>query len=214
MSYLDEADPLIHGLAVTTHRKYRQVAVDDLAQYGREWVLQHPKLVAKSLEDENEKAGWARLSKTLSRVINAAARREKAYSSGYHPDDEAYYSVALIESILPAVFDTSVADAPPANERGEIRSTQDPAIQALWPVHLADVISAWKRGSLTLEERHVLSLRYSDHLPLVTIAHVLQVDIEAVEELVRSAMGKLVDALGGSPERGCSRGCPECGAAA
>lgn len=211
MTYLDEADPLIHGLAVTTHRKYRSVAVDDLVQCGREWVLGHPKLVATWVEGEDEKAGWAKLSKALGRILNAAARREKAYLAGYHPDDEAYYNVSLIESILPAVFDDSVADAPPANERGEERSVNDPAITALWPVHLADVIRAWKKGSLTLDERHVLALRYSDHLPLAGVAHLLQTDIEGVEDLVRSGMGKLIDALGGPPEQGCSRNCPECG---
>ena len=213
MTYLDEADPLIHGLAVTTHRKYALAAVDDLVQCGREWVLQHPKLVTKWLEDENEKAGWARLSKTLSRILNAEGRREKAYRSGYHPDDEAYYNVSLVESILPAVFDDAVADAPPANERGEIRSLQDPAIAALWPVHLADVSGAWKRGALNAAERRVLSLRYSDHLPLDAIAHVLETDLEDIEDLVRSAIGKLIDVLGGTPEQGCGRNCPECGAA-
>jgi len=210
VDYTDELDAVIHGLARQVHRQFRMVPFDDIFQHGRTWVLSHPQRVTDYLEDEDAKRGWRKLSTATTKAMQRMARSEKAFSSGYRPEDEAFYNAALVELVLPAVLNPELADAPPQGEQHEIRGAHDPAQSDPWPVHLADVGRALRLSELSVRQRGMLALRYGSHRPLAVVAAVYEVGIPEAEAELHDALRRIVARLGGERPAPCPRACEEC----
>lgn len=210
MVYDDELDALVHGLARQVSRQYRMVPFEDIFQHGRTWILSHPQRVDEYLGDEDAKRGWRKLSTATTKAMQQMARHEKAFSSGYRPEDEAFYNAALVELVLPAVFNPEDAADSPQGEQHEIRAASDPAVQDPWPVHLADVGRALRRSELSVRQRGMLDLRYGLHKPLAVVAAVYDVAIGQAEAELHDALRRIVDKLGGERPAPCPRGCASC----
>ena len=206
----NEVDALIHGLARQVHRSYRMVPFQDLYECGLIWVQAHPLRVREYLDHEDEKRGWGKLTVAIIRAMSRMARQEKAFSAGYRPEDEAYYNLALVETVLPAVFNPDEAGDAPQGEQHEIRGSHDPSVQNPWPVHLADVSRAWKRADLSVAQRGMVRLRYGEHKPLAIVAAVYERGIADVEHELRDALRRLIDQLGGDKPQPCPHACKEC----
>ena len=205
----DDVSDLINATAAMVARKHPSSTFHRLALVGHSWVTLHPKRVGKWTED-GSKAAWSQLCRAIERELVVAARAEKAFAAGYHPDDEAHYSADLIAAVLPALFDDGMLTDPPTTERSEARNTSDPAITTSWPVHVADVRTAWTLGGLTADERSALIAVYVDGCPPADMAQALSLDLETFETVLDNGMGRLIEVLGGPRVVSC-RNCEECG---
>lgn len=210
----NEVDALIHGLATQVARRYRMVVRDDLLQQGRLWVLAHPLRMEAWLSDDDA-ASWRKMSEAIAAELEAYAHREKAAKLGYELEDEAYYTVEMIEELLPAVFDPDRETAP-VLEQQEVRAPSDPAISAVWPCHLADVSAALVKCSMGPYVRASIVFRYADGLTDYEIAAWLRqageddVTYDDVAVMIQQGLRAMVHYLGGDRPRPCGRSCHEC----
>lgn len=215
----NEVDALIHGLAVQVARRYRTsdgsrrtyVERDDLLQQGRLWVLAHPIRMGEWLEADDDQA-WRQMSQAIAAEMEAYARREKAASLGYELEDEAFYTIEMIESLLPAVFDPE-REMAPVLERQEVAAPSDPAVSAVWPAHLADVSAALDRLPPGVQDCVVM--RYAEDMTDYEIAATLwtrgpDIEVAEVAPMIQSGLQAMVRYLGGERPRPCGRSCKEC----
>lgn len=203
-----EVDALVHGIAIQVARCYRTSDRQDLVQQGRLWVLSHPQRMADWLEADDGEA-WAQLDAAVRAEMERYARVEKAAVLGYELEDEAYYSADLVEALLPSVFDTE-REIAPVHERDEVRGSTDPAISAVWPIHLADIGAAFDRAHMTVDERAAIRARYGVALNDYEIARTLSVNYDAVDPCIASGIQAMLRYLGGARPKPCKRSCKEC----
>jgi DNA-directed RNA polymerase specialized sigma24 family protein len=204
----NEVDALVHGLAIQVARRYRTSAREDLLQQGRLWVLAHPLRMAEWLEADDT-AAWGRMSAAITAELEAYARREKAAALGYALEDEAYYTVSLIEEMLPAVFDVD-RELAPTLEKNEVKGPSDPAISAVWPAHLADVSAALDRSPMDSVSAAAIYARYEQGMTDQEIAADSLIPLDAVEPAIQRGLAAMVRYLGGERPRPCGRSCSEC----
>ena len=108
-------------VAYTITRNYKGYAeVDDVKQELLEWSLKRADKIQEWLSPELSKQeyrlGIKRLAKTFNRMADRYCRREKARKLGYYVHDEAFYSTALVEELLPMAFSSELITKDPASE--------------------------------------------------------------------------------------------------
>lgn len=193
----------VRTAATRVARRYRRfITMDDLMQSGYLWVAQHPKKVGELVPDAGEpdkvqRQAFGRLTRLLERALEGVARTEKAARSGYHPDDEAFYSPALVEELLPTVFQADTLWNQPQGEPQEVRSTADPAESGNWPVMVLDIRQAWEKADLTPDERSCLVLRYSGGLTIDMLAAAQHASKETIIKRLRYGLAAVGRALHG-----------------
>lgn len=188
-------------------RKYkRYVELDDLIQVGLLWVTEHPTYI-ESLEEVSEKLAQWRLQQRVTSPMVSYARAEKRQRLGYEATDEAFYSLNQLAEILPAVFEND--PEPPRSASNEIRSPGDPAEGGNWLASWLDVKHAWGMAELTGRERSTLLALYGEGESQASLADLLGVTAQAVQQTNTRALRKLQRVLGGERDRGCPYGC-EC----
>lgn len=90
---------LISSAARGVYRRYRAwCEEEDIRQEMWAWALRQPTYV--------DNIGVNTLKRRLYGAGEVYARREKATKSGYSPDDEQFYSLAVIRELLPQVVDS------------------------------------------------------------------------------------------------------------
>lgn len=193
----------IRAAAGRVSRRYRAyISFDDLAQEAQIWVANHPRRVAETLPDPDappreQRAAYSRLVRLLERSLEAVARAEKAAASGYEPDDEQFYEFALIDELLPTLWDSDAIHNPPQVETGMPHGHRDPAEGPAWPAMVADIEMAWRRADLTPTERGVVSLRYGSGLTVTQVAEASDMSKETVIKHLRNAKYRVAQALHG-----------------
>lgn len=199
-----DIDMAIHAAARRVVRRYRRyILVEDLVQEGYLWVGQHPRATEAKLPDpdgteKEHRAAFGRLVNMLERALEGVARAEKAAASGYDPRDEAFYEIALIEELLPALWDESVLHDPPRRDvETQVTENRDPAVAPTWPAMVADIHRAWKLADLTQDERNLLSLRYGTGLTVEQVAKATDSSKDTVIRHMKVAKQKLGRALHG-----------------
>ena len=166
-------------------RRYRTFfTISDARQVAYEWVLSHRRQVNTLLDDDER--GRRRLHGRLIRVVSRAGRLEKAERSGYKPEDEAFYSRGVIESILPAVYDPDYRPWKPADEAGRVKQSSGTYLD--WETMVADVRKGMQQGTLTTEEVGILQLRFGENLLLTQIAQVYEVSEGTIRNRIDSAI--------------------------
>jgi DNA-directed RNA polymerase specialized sigma24 family protein len=111
------------------------------------------------------------------------------------------YSRELVEQLLPAVWDSSLAFGmtnPNAPDPDMPRATIDVSHGCTLYAHLADIRSAWKRAPLTLKERRALLLRYGLGWEHREIGAHEGVSRQAITARLDAAVGRLRDHLNGA----------------
>jgi hypothetical protein len=145
----------------------------------------------------------------LARHFDRLGRNEKAYALQYSPEDEAFYSSALIEACLPAIWDEALMERPPTNEL-EGKQVSDPSEAGNWLVSTIEVRESWKRVQMDDNIRLALAYRYGEGLRNWQIAELLEVSDSTVTAWLRKGINTLIRDLGGYPPGRCDGEC-ECG---
>jgi predicted DNA-binding protein (UPF0251 family) len=110
------------------------------------------------------------------------------------------YNRALIEHILPAVWDSEAAYGMKAEmvpDADMPRGYKDPKKGSPLFVHIADIKQAWKATELTLVERQSLVLRYGFDYEYDEIGAHRGVKKSAAQEATDRAVGKVTAWLNG-----------------
>lgn len=209
-----DVDEQIRYCARRTCRQYRHMQLDDLVQEGRIWALQHPGRMRGFLYDENPKRGWARMTRTFDAVMGKVARVEKAHREGYDPDDEYFYTLAILELCLPALWDEHLRRHGPAREdETGTRTTgrRDPSEGNSWVALVADVQSAWDAVDLSGRDRAMLRARFENGASFADLGRAFQVATSTAQQTVRRSLRKLQRVLGGQRPVPCDNVCEDRG---
>lgn len=199
----DDVNEAIQVAARRVARRYRGfISLDDLRQSGYMWLFQHPhrvnaELPAEDAEERDRRRQFGRLVRLFERALEGVARIEKAAASGYKVDDEAFYDAALLEELLPTIWQPDAGVNPPQRDENVRGSGGDPAEGNTWVAMVADMALAWAKADLGLEERHLLRLRYRDGVTLDECAKALGVTKETALKRLRRATSELAKTLHG-----------------
>ena len=157
-------DDLIRVTASKLGRKWRQDR-DDIRQNLYVWILE--KNTDVDLGDMAEEEGqekYRRLRNTLWWAGENGCKREhrqqKALRDGYSPEDEYFYSVKQLESLLENYFATGIEEKSPVTSENPVRSGADPAEGGGYLASLIDVARGLE--SMSQEYRDRLSVRLGD----------------------------------------------------
>ena len=198
----NDTNEAIRYAAGRVSKRYRgYITFEDLRQSGYIWLFQHPHKVASELpsdelEEKERRYQFRRLVRLFERALEGVGRSEKAAAEGYKVDDECFYDAALLEELLPTVFDDNAAGNPPQREEGT-RSNSDPAEGGTWIVMVADMQRAWKLAELSVEERSLVAMRYGEGLILEECANALSMTKETALKRLRRAKNELARTLHG-----------------
>jgi hypothetical protein len=152
----------------------------------------------ESLEDDEYNAASQTLRRALRKAGDRFCRQEKALSSGYDVEDEAFYSVDRLRELVETFYSDGLTEHPPIGRTESVRHTGDGSEAGTWLSSLIDV----ERGLslLSPEYSHRLSDRYKTNAHMSDsdygYAHGLTED--QVRGRTRSALRALQRHLGGS----------------
>ena len=185
---------IVTGVSREYSRKFTMVDAGDIKQNLYEWFLAHPNKL-----DTWESLGMRDAKNLLYRSLRNQAldycQYWKAKGGGYELDDVNYYTVAMIESLMPVVLGVSAtkSNAPSQNK------TSRPSVQAEsfdLEAMVADVSVAYER--LSDMEKEILALRFADDLDYPGIADLLSmVSDDAARAQVKKVIKKVINTLGG-----------------
>ena len=194
----DEMVPLVDWAASAVARRYGSfTTVDDLRQYGYEWVLAHPGRVEHFRMDDGT-LYRSPLAVEMIAHITKAAQRERAQVLGLRLGDQARYTPAMVELVLPGVWDPSYR--PPGAEV-RISGKADPAESGTWEATVMDVRRAV--DTLSTLHRKVLFTRYATGASTWREAGArMSMSRRAANELGVEAVARIADELNGVPEAG------------
>ena len=206
---LDACAVNLRVAAAQVSRRYQAyITYADMYQDGITWVLSHPGTVTARLEDGRR--GSTRLTGQIAKHIDGIARREKAHACGYEPEDEAFYTAAMVEALLPAVWDTGYMDVPPPADGSEYQKQRsDPSTGGSWLAMTCDVRAAWDKTRMNDQWRDALTLRFRDGMRNYQVAERMGVADSTAQAYVGRGVRSLINALGGPAPSRCEPDC-EC----
>lgn len=192
---------LISVVAIQLHHRHRTTALADADDIRQELWLWFDKRRDKMLawvdptQDENEvERGWHALRKSLYRQGDKYCRTQKAKRLGYHVRDEVFYSEAILDELLPHVWDLT-DDIGQAHDDGSPKPPPNPAEGGNRIVSLFDVQVALKAADD--EDRKLLMLRYRDGIEPSELAKLFECSRTTIDRRLRRALKRLSDFLGG-----------------
>jgi RNA polymerase sigma factor (sigma-70 family) len=150
--------------------------------------------LSPELSKQEYRLGIKRLAKTFNRMADRYCRREKARKLGYYVHDEAFYSTALVEELLPMAFSSELITKDPASEFVS-GGGGDPATAGSFLASMYDIRIAVKKLSIELYE--ILRMRYEDGMNLETIGEVLNLSKSTISRKVSTAIRLISKDLGG-----------------
>ena len=177
------------------------VEADDLRQVASEWAARKPEKVEEYLIRDTlaeRRQGEAALIKSMRRVCERYARKEKAERSGYRPEDEYFYQPVMVEKIIEVIFNgghESIGQVfDPADVGGKRKmkpASEGGDLLAL----VADVEAALKQ--LDTRTYSILVTRHGDGVTLVDIGRQHGISPQRVEQIAQRGMRKVIEHLGG-----------------
>jgi RNA polymerase sigma factor (sigma-70 family) len=191
----DDVIDIINGVAFSVHRKYRKfTSIDDIRQEMLLDAWRKRNKYAEYLVRENEgarRAGQAAFMRSMHRIGETFARKEKARLSGYEASDEFFYNQSLVEQLITAVAQGQVSLA---NQTGE-RSSQDPAEGGNAMVMIIDVKKAL--NDLDPETRALLEAVHGEGVSIKQVADARGVTEQAIRGRMERALRRIIHQLGG-----------------
>lgn len=194
----------IHWAAVRVANRYRHIVdKEDLMSEAWVWALSHPRMVREIFRDVDEAdqrtltSALRRFGRKVEKVMEKVARAERAERTGYRPEDEYFYTIPLLETVLPALFITELRHVPPVVEKQEGKSNQDPAESGNWNVLILDVERAYNACELTLQERTALFLRYGVGLTEEKAGAEMHMSRYVLRDIAHGAMRRIAFKLNG-----------------
>lgn len=208
---IEETEHHCKVAAAQVARRFRgYVTYADLIQEGYVWVIKHPATAQQRLDDGRR--GEQRLVNQLAKHMEKQARKERASSLRYQPEDEAFYQRTLVEAALPAIWDEDLMLKPPDddNTTEPHRRRSDASETSNWLVTVLDIRSAWEKAEMDLNWRTALAYRYGEGLRVYQIADLLEVSDTTAQTYIDKGVRAIIHALGGTAPGRCPPDC-ECG---
>ena len=190
----------------SAHKWRRHLEPSELFSIGWLWAYDHPSKVNAAVTDDDQKRAVKRLTIALCKALDSAGRREKAHREGYAPEDEAFYTPAMVETILPSVYDRT--RKPPSSEDESSSKGRVAGPGMGWETTVVDVERGLAAADLSDDQSYMLELRHRVGATHAQIAGVMGVSESTVRNRLRDATQQVARALGG-PTPHCGRGC-EC----
>jgi RNA polymerase sigma factor (sigma-70 family) len=180
-------------------RNYKGFAeADDVKQELLEWSLKRNDKIQEWLSPELSKQeyriGIKRLAKTFNRMADRYCRKEKAKKLGYSVHDEAFYSTAMIEELLPMAFSSNIITKDPATEYVS-NGGGDPATAGSFLASMYDIRIALRE--LTIETYEMTRMHYEDGLTLEQIGEYFNVDKSTISRKINTGIKQISKELGG-----------------
>lgn len=190
----------ISVVAVQLHHKHRTTALadtDDIRQELWIWFHKHRQKVFEWVdkgqsEDEQDK-GWHAFRKSLYRHGDRYLRTQKAKRLGYQTRDEAFYPEAVLDELLPHVWNIT-DDLGQGHDEGP-KPPSNPSEGGNRIVSLFDVQVALKAADD--EDKKLLMLRYRDGLEPSDLAKLFECSRTTIDRRLRRALKRLSETLGG-----------------
>lgn len=203
---LEMASPIIAQVAKSVARRYIGfIDADDLRQELSIWCWQRPDKVAEWLDPkpdpdtgevdkEARKVGPKKLALSLKRKAERVARKERAHSLGYKPEDEWFANKGTIIELLPTVLSDGLDGYERVGVEGNGKSANDPAEGNGHLALLADVAAAWKA-----HPSPVLHALYGTGTQVTRkeVADNMGIAVSTLDRREDQALSKMVDYLGG-----------------
>jgi RNA polymerase sigma factor (sigma-70 family) len=174
------------------------VEADDVKQELLEWSLKRNDKIQEWLNEDLSKQeyriGIKRLAKTFNRMADRYCRKEKAKKLGYSIHDEAFYSTAMIEELLPMAFSSNIITKDPATEYVS-NGGGDPATAGSFLASMYDIRIALRE--LTIEIYEMMRMHYEDGLTLEQIGEYFNVDKSTISRKINTGIKQMSKELGG-----------------
>ena len=184
----------------TLGRKYKQSTIvdgEDIRQELWMWAAKRPAKIAQWLnpdqDEEDYRRGENALRKSLYRQGDRFCRTAKARRAGYEPRDEAFYTEALLDDLLPEAW-SELHEVGKHHEEGP-RSVSNPSEGGNFVTSLIDVRVGLSK--LDKWDFEILAARYRDGVHPQDMAEDLGVSRTTVDRRVRKALRALTNKLGG-----------------
>lgn len=183
---------LVSEVAYSVTRSFPSVPVVDVREDLWRWYSEHPRIVSKAREIENEKAYRRAIARHLRNRALRYCHQRRAEQIGYEVDDLSFYSKALIRELLgAALLGGQVTAAKDPGSRGSARPSEGGNLQ----VAVIDVRRAFEslRGDVSI----VVSGMVSCGFDVDETAAYLGVDAAVVERLYNRGLTAMQRFLGG-----------------
>lgn len=183
---IDTISPWINQVAVVYRRSYGTWAsFPDIRQHLMTWAYAN----AARIEEYLAREDGERIVKS---ILNIEARKycikERAVSSGYSPDDVAWYSVTALKNRLPDVFDYRDWQSFQAGAGGP-RSNKPAAWSGDRLAELIDISKAV--DGLTPISRQILREHYGNGLSVQQVADTLDIPYDTAQKRIVRAVSAL-----------------------
>lgn len=180
----------------SVHRQFPTVHTDDCYQQSWLWALEHEKTFRSKWAD-NRNYLWSSIRNEVAKW----ARRERAGSIGGDSEDDYFYSVPELRSLLLLAFTPDWVEKGQAYDRQPTgNGISDPA--DLW-AKVADVKAAFRR--LSDRDRGLLATVFAEpgdwKTHITEQARLAGVTDKVMDQRVRDALGRMRKRLGGAKPR-------------
>jgi hypothetical protein len=197
--WVEEVATIAQTVAYTITRNYKGYAeVDDVKQELLEWSLKRADKIQEwlspNLPKQEYKLGVKRLAKTFNRMADRYCRKEKAKKLGYSIHDEAFYSPALVEQLLPFAFNNNIETKDP-NSEFVSNGGGDPATAGSFLASMYDIRIALRK--LTIESYEMVRMRYEDNVILADMVAYFNQSDSTISRKINMAVKKMSRELGG-----------------
>ena len=197
--WVQEVATVAQTVAYTITRNYKGFAeVDDVKQELLEWSLRRADKIQEwlspDLPRQEYKLGVKRLAKTFNRMADRYCRKEKAKKLGYSIHDEAFYSPALVEQLLPFAFNNNIETKDP-NSEFVSNGGGDPATGGSFLASMYDIRVALRK--LTIESYEMVRMRYEDNMTLADMVTYFNQSDSTISRKINMAVKQMSKELGG-----------------
>jgi hypothetical protein len=197
--WIDDLVTVSTTVAYTITRNYKGYAeVDDVKQELLEWSLKRADKIQEwlspDLSKQEYRLGIKRLAKTFNRMADRYCRKEKAKKLGYSIHDEAFYSPALVEQLLPFAFNKNVETKDP-NAEFVSNGGGDPATAGSFLASMYDIRIALRK--LSLESYEMVRMRYEDNSTLAEMVSYFNQSDSTISRKINTAVKQMSKELGG-----------------
>jgi DNA-directed RNA polymerase specialized sigma24 family protein len=197
--WVQEVATVAQTVAYTITRNYKGFAeVDDVKQELLEWSLRRADKIQEwlspDLPRQEYKLGVKRLAKTFNRMADRYCRKEKAKKLGYSIHDEAFYSPALVEQLLPFAFNNNIETKDP-NSEFVSNGGGDPATGGSFLASMYDIRIALRK--LTIESYEMVRMRYEDNMTLADMVTYFNQSDSTISRKINMAVKQMSKELGG-----------------
>lgn len=188
-------------------RQYgRFVEFDDLKQSALEYALRKRKKIEEYLGRESKverKKGEAAVSTLLRRAAERYARKEKAKSLGYEPEDEYFYYQTLVENLIQIWSSGDYDLAGQVLDPAEMSGKKSKKVMSEGGNLLA-LVSDIDKAIKHLDKRTtaMVRMKYADNMKLSEIADVFEITPQRVEQIIKRGFRKIIKCLGGQSPYG------------